>query len=94
MTHGNVVDIATDYGLEDRKVGVRVAVGSTIFTSPYRSDYLWGPTNLLSNGYQGLFTRGGGVKWQEREADHSPPTNAEVKKAWVYTSTSPYVFMA
>jgi hypothetical protein len=25
-----------------------------------------------------------------READHSPPTNAEVKK----TSTSPYVFMA
>jgi hypothetical protein len=24
----------------------------------------------------------------------SPPTNAEVKKMWVYTFTPPYVFMA
>jgi hypothetical protein len=30
----------------------------------------------------------------EREADHSPPTSAEVVKTWVYTSTPPYVFMA
>jgi hypothetical protein len=29
-----------------------------------------------------------------READHSLPTSAEVKKTWVYTSTPPYVFMA
>jgi hypothetical protein len=29
-----------------------------------------------------------------REVDHSPPTSAEVKKSWVYTSTSPYVFTA
>jgi hypothetical protein len=29
-----------------------------------------------------------------READHSPPTSAEVKNAWIYTSTPPYVFMA
>jgi hypothetical protein len=35
-----------------------------------------------------------GVKWQGREADHSPPTSAEVKKMWIYTSTPPYVFMA
>jgi hypothetical protein len=35
-----------------------------------------------------------GVKRQEREADHSPRTSAEVKKTWVYTSTPPYVFMA
>jgi hypothetical protein len=27
------------------------------------------------------------------EADSSPPTSAEVKKTWVYTSTPPYVFM-
>jgi hypothetical protein len=32
--------------------------------------------------------------FQGREADHSPPTNAEVKKTWVYTSTRPYAFMA
>jgi hypothetical protein len=35
-----------------------------------------------------------GVKQPEREADHSPPTNAEVKKTWVCTSTPPYAFMA
>jgi hypothetical protein len=28
-----------------------------------------------------------GVKLRGREADHSPPTNAEVKKTWIYTST-------
>jgi hypothetical protein len=29
-----------------------------------------------------------------READHSPPASAKVKKMWIYTSTSPYAFMA
>jgi hypothetical protein len=28
------------------------------------------------------------------EADHSPPTSAEVKKTWLYTSTPPNIFMA
>jgi hypothetical protein len=35
-----------------------------------------------------------GVKRQGREADHSPPASAEVKKMWIYTSTPPYAFMA
>jgi hypothetical protein len=35
-----------------------------------------------------------GVKRQGREDDHSPPTSAEVKKMWIYTSTPPYAFMA
>jgi hypothetical protein len=30
-----------------------------------------------------------GVKWPDREADHSPPSSAEVKNAWSYTSTPP-----
>jgi hypothetical protein len=34
-----------------------------------------------------------GVKRSAREADHSTPTSAEVKKTWIYTSTPPYVFM-
>jgi hypothetical protein len=34
------------------------------------------------------------VKQQGREADHSPPTSAEVKKMWIYTSTPPYAFIA
>jgi hypothetical protein len=35
-----------------------------------------------------------GVKLLGREVDHSPPTDAEVKKTWIYTPTSPYAFMA
>jgi len=27
-----------------------------------------------------------GIKWLGHEADHSPPTGAEVKHAWSYTS--------
>jgi hypothetical protein len=29
-----------------------------------------------------------------RETDHSPPSSAEVKNAWGYTCTLPYIFMA
>jgi hypothetical protein len=32
------------------------------------------------------------VKKPEREADHSPPSSAEVKNTWSYTSTPPYAF--
>jgi hypothetical protein len=42
-------------------------------------------------GIRGFFSRG---KVAGDEADHSPPTSAEVKKTWMYTSTPPYVFMA
>jgi hypothetical protein len=76
MSRGNVLVIGTGYGLDDRGVGVRVPVGPRIFTSPYRPDRLWGPLNLISNGYGG-----GGFFLQGREADHSPPTSAEVEKS-------------
>jgi hypothetical protein len=86
-----IVSIATGYGLDNRGVGVWVPVGPRIFSSPRHPDQLSGPPNLLSNGYQGCSPRG--VKQQGREADHSPPTNAKVKKMWIYTSTPPYAFM-
>jgi hypothetical protein len=35
-----------------------------------------------------------GVKRPGREANHSPPYSAEVKKAWRYTPIPHYVFMA
>jgi hypothetical protein len=80
----SVVGIAIGYGLDGRGVGVRVPVGSRIFcTSPNR---LWGPPNLLSNGYGAPSL---GVKRPGREADHSPPASAEVNKMWIYTSTPP-----
>jgi hypothetical protein len=86
-----VVGIATGYGLDDRGVGVRVLVGSRIFSSPRRAtgsgvhttSYLMG-TEALSPGIQ--------RPW--READHSPLASVEVKKMWIYTSIPPYAFMA
>jgi hypothetical protein len=35
-----------------------------------------------------------GIKRSGREADHAPPTSAEVKKTWIYKTTPPYAFMA
>jgi hypothetical protein len=35
-----------------------------------------------------------GLKGPGREADHSPPASAEVKKIWIYISNPPYAFMA
>jgi len=33
-------------------------------------------------------------KWHAREADHPPPSNAEVRNLWSYTFTSKYILMA
>jgi hypothetical protein len=70
------------YGLDDRGPGIRFPVGLRIFTSPYRLDRLWGPIQCVP-----------GVKRPGREADLSPPTNAEVKKTWTYTPTPQYNFI-
>jgi hypothetical protein len=57
-----VVGIATGHGLDDLVVGVRVPVGSKIFSFPRTPDRLWSPLSLLSNEYRGLFPRG----WSDR----------------------------
>jgi hypothetical protein len=57
VSRDRVVSIATGYGLDDRGVGVRVPVGSRIFSSR-RPDRFWGPPNHLPNGYRGSFAEG------------------------------------
>jgi hypothetical protein len=82
----SVVGIATGYGLDDRGVGVRVTVRSRIFTSPIvQTGSGVHPTSYMM-GTGGSFP---GVKRPGREAGHSPPSNAEVKKMWIYTSIHP-----
>jgi hypothetical protein len=44
--------------------------------------------------YKIIIVKFPGLKRPGREADHSPPASAEVKKMWIYTSTPPYAFMA
>jgi hypothetical protein len=53
--------------------------GWGIFSPPPCPERLWGPPSLLSNGYQGVLSLG--VKRPGREADHSPPSSAEVRNA-------------
>jgi hypothetical protein len=49
-------------------------------------DGLWGPPSLLYNGY-GVFP--GGKVPPGRDADHSPPSSAEVMEEWSYNCTHP-----
>ncbi|PNF42167.1 hypothetical protein B7P43_G08329 [Cryptotermes secundus] len=71
--------IATSHRLDDRGVGVTALVGSRIFSSPHRPDWLWGPPNLLSNWYRKGSFHGGvvGVNLSGRKGDHSPPASAK-----------------
>jgi hypothetical protein len=54
----SAVGIATGYGQDDRGVGVRVPVGSRIFSFPLSPCRFWGLPSLLSNGYRGFIPRG------------------------------------
>jgi hypothetical protein len=83
------VGIATGYVLDDRGDGVGVPVGSRIFSTLFR------PALRAAQPPIQWVTQAPSleVKRPEREAYHSPPTSAEVKKTWIYTSTPPYVFI-
>jgi hypothetical protein len=79
-----VVGIATGYG-------VRVPVGSRIFFSTSSRPAL-GFTQSPIQWVLGALSPG--IKRPGREADHSPPDSAEVKKMFNYTFTPPYAFKA
>jgi hypothetical protein len=86
-TRDSSVGIATGFELDDRSlVPGRVRVFSLLHSIQKAS---WGhPAYPLGTG--GCFPV---VKRLGREADHSFPSSADVKKTWIYTSTPPYAFL-
>jgi hypothetical protein len=86
------VGIALGYGLDDRGSKVRFPAGAGNFSLHHHVQNGSGAhPDSYSMGTRGFSL---GVKRPGREADHSPPSSAEVKYAWSYTSTPQYVFMA
>jgi hypothetical protein len=81
------------YGLDDRGIGVWFLAGTRGFFLPYS-------IQTRSGGKPGssimgtISTLSGGEKPSGLEPDQSPPSTAEDKKVWSYTSTHQYVFTA
>jgi hypothetical protein len=89
---GSSVSIVTR--LRDGRSGFDSRQGQRrdFFSSSPNNILILRPTQPSMQWVQGAFIQG--VKRPGREADHSPPSNTEVKNAWSYTSSPPYVFMA
>jgi hypothetical protein len=83
----NSIWVRYSAGLRAGWSGVRVPVGAWICSHHYRVQIGSGahPASYPM-GTRGSFP---GVKRPGREADHSPPSSAEAKNAWSYTSTTP-----
>jgi hypothetical protein len=76
---------ALDYGLDDRGFDFRQGLGIFLFTTASRPAL--GPTQPPIQWVPGAVSLG--IKRPGCEADHTPPSSAEVKNAWSYTSTLP-----
>jgi hypothetical protein len=91
-SRGSSVGIATGYGLDDRCSEARFPTGAGNFPFIAVSRPALGPNQPPIQWIPGgaVFL---GIKQPGREADHSPPSIADVN-AWSYISTFPHVFMA
>jgi hypothetical protein len=67
-------------------MGLICSVGKKFFCSPKCADWLWHPCSLLFKGYPTHFMLG--VKWAKCECHHVPPSSAEVKNEWNYSSNT------
>jgi hypothetical protein len=82
--------IEAGYGLDDRDSRVRFPAWAGNFSLHHR---VQNGSGAHPDSYpMGIGSPSLEVKRPEREADHSPPSSAEVKNAWSYTSTPQYVF--
>jgi hypothetical protein len=86
------VGIALGYGLDDRDSSVRFPAGARNFSLHHRVQNGSGANPVsYPMGIRGTFF---GVKRPGHEADHSPPSSAEVKECVELYLHSHYAFMA
>jgi hypothetical protein len=78
---GLTVGIVAGCGIGD--VGLHYCKGQDIFLFPVSSRPIQRPRHWFPG------TGSLEVRWPEHEADHSPPSSAEVKNEWSYTPTPP-----
>jgi hypothetical protein len=86
MSRDGSVGIALGYWLDDRGSKVPFLAGAGNFSLHHR----------VQNGSGAQWLPGAlslGINVPGREADHSPPSSAEVKNEWSYTSTPQHSFM-
>jgi hypothetical protein len=74
----NLFRKATDYGLGNRMIRVQILVEAGNFLFDTTSSPALGPTQPPIQWVPEAISLG--VKWLEREADHLPPSSAEVKE--------------
>jgi hypothetical protein len=84
-TRDSSVCIALGYGLDDWGSRVRFPAGAGNFSLYHRVQNNSGPTQPPIQWVPGALSLG--VKRPGHEADHLPPSSAEAKNAWSYTST-------
>jgi hypothetical protein len=87
MSRDSSVGIELGYVLDDRGSRVRLPAGTGNFSLHHR---VQNGSGAHSASYP-MGTRGSflGVKRPWSETDRSPPSSAEVKNTWSYTSTTP-----
>ena len=66
--------------------GFEFRQGKLVFPSPKRPDSVWDPPSLLDSGYGCSVLE---IKRPGSDVDTSPPSSAEVKNEWIYTSSPP-----
>jgi hypothetical protein len=91
MSRDSSVGIAPGCGLDDRGSRVRFPVGARNFSLHHCVQNCSGAHQPPIQWVPGALPLG--VKRPGRETDHSPPSSAEVKNEWSYTSTPQYAFM-
>jgi hypothetical protein len=84
LSHGSPTNYPSlGYGMDDRKIVVLLSENARNFALK-RSRLALGPTQPSIQWVPGSFASG--VRRTGREFDHSPPSGAEVKNEWSYTS--------